>query len=300
MDWRAITFDWNRARAFLVTAEEGSLSAAARALGMAQPTLGRQVTALEEELGLALFERHGRGLSLTPAGLSLLEQARAMGAAAGRLSLAAAGQSEDIAGVVRVSAGELYAAHLLPPILARLRRAQPAIQIELVGSNRLSDLRRREADIAIRNARPDDPELIGRKLGEDGAQLYAAESYLAGRAPIRAAEELALAEFIGMEDTEALVAALNAHGVPVTAEAFGLRAVSHLAHWELVKAGAGVGLAPVWLGDATPGVGRALPGLAPIAYPVWLAAHRDLRTSRRIRLVHDLLAAEITAALRAG
>ncbi len=100
MDWRAVKFDWNRARAFLVTAEEGSLSAAARALGLAQPTLGRQVDALEEELGVVLFERVGRGLTLTPSGLELLEHVRGMGEAATRVSLAAAGQSESIEGKV--------------------------------------------------------------------------------------------------------------------------------------------------------------------------------------------------------
>jgi len=122
MDWRAVKFDWNRARAFLVTAEEGSLSAAARALGLAQPTLGRQVDALEEELGVVLFERVGRGFTLTPSGLELLEHVRAMGEAANRVSLAAAGQSQSIEGNVSIAASETYSAMLLPKIVARLRR----------------------------------------------------------------------------------------------------------------------------------------------------------------------------------
>src|SRR5258707_11605252 len=144
MDWRSLNFDWNRARAFLVTAEEGSLSAAARALGMAQPTLGRQVDALEEELGVVLFERVGRGLTLTPGGVDLLEHVRAMGDAANRMSLAAAGQSQEIEGTISIAASEVYAAMLLPPILLRLRREHPGIQIEIVASTRASDLRRRE------------------------------------------------------------------------------------------------------------------------------------------------------------
>ncbi len=121
MDWRSVNFDWNRARAFLVTAEEGSLSAAARALGMARPTLGRQVDALEEELDVVLFERVRRGLTLTPSGLELLDHVRAMGEAASRVSLAAAGQSQAIEGSICIAASEVYAPLVLPPILAKLR-----------------------------------------------------------------------------------------------------------------------------------------------------------------------------------
>src|SRR5450432_465334 len=154
MDWRSVKFDWNRAKAFLVTAEEGSLSAAARALGMAQPTLGRQVDALEEELGVVLFERVGRGFVLTPSGVELLDHVRAMGHAASRVSLIAAGQSESIEGTISIAASEVYAAMLLPPIIAKLRQAEPKINIEIVASTKASDLRRREADIAIRNFQP--------------------------------------------------------------------------------------------------------------------------------------------------
>ncbi len=118
MDWRSVTFDWNRARAFLVTADEGSLSAAARALGMAQPTLGRQMTALEQELGVVLLERVGRGLALTPSGLELVEHVRAMGEAAGRVSLTASGRSQSIEGTIRITTTEVYAAFVLPPMIA--------------------------------------------------------------------------------------------------------------------------------------------------------------------------------------
>ena len=151
MDWRSVKFDWNRARAFLVTAEEGSLSAAARSLGMAQPTLGRQVSALEEELGVVLFERLGKGLTLTPSGLELVEHVRAMGAAATRVSLTASGQAQSVEGTVRITASEVTSAYMLPPIIARMREDMPGITIEIVSSNALSDLRRREADIAIRS-----------------------------------------------------------------------------------------------------------------------------------------------------
>lgn len=165
MDWRSVTFDWNRARAFLVTAEEGSLSAAARALGMTQPTLGRQVTALEEELGLVLFERVGRGLVLTQAGTQLMGHVRAMGEAAVGVSLAASGQAQAASGHVAVTASEVYSSWLMPRIARRLRDLAPGITLEVVASNEIRDLRRREADIAIRNARPEEPDLIAKRRG---------------------------------------------------------------------------------------------------------------------------------------
>ena len=134
MDWRSVKFDWNRARAFLVTAEEGSLSAAARALGMTQPTLSRQVDALEDELRLVLFERAGRGLVLTPSGLELLDHVRGMGEAASRVSRAASGQSQTIEGSISIAASEAYSAFLLPPIIEKLRRDYPGIFVEIVAS----------------------------------------------------------------------------------------------------------------------------------------------------------------------
>jgi len=293
MDWRAIRFDWNRARAFLVTAEEGSLSAAARALGMAQPTLGRQVAALERELGIVLFERAGRGLLLTPAGIDLLEHVRAMGEAAGRVSLTASGRSETIEGTIAITASEVYSAHLLPPILARLRRKAPGIDVEIVASNTSLDLRRREADIAVRNVRPTQPGLIARKVADDRARLYATGSYLDELGNPSTPAELSRAAFIGFDTTGLMMDGLNALGLSLTPANFRLITANHLVHWELVKQGLGIGVAPERLGDAEPGVRRALPSLDPLVFPIWLVTHRELNTSRRVRLVFDLLAAEI-------
>ncbi|MEW8430144.1 MAG: LysR family transcriptional regulator, partial [Candidatus Thiodiazotropha sp.] len=166
MDWRSVQFDWNLARAFLVTAEEGSLSAAARALGLTQPTLSRQVAGLEEELGVALFEKVGRGLELTPSGAELLEQVRTMGDAAVNLKLTAAGQSNTIEGEICISATDLIANLVMPILVQKLRHLYPAIRAERGVSNTLRDLRRREADIAIRAMAPEDPDLIARKLGD--------------------------------------------------------------------------------------------------------------------------------------
>ena len=143
MDWRSVKFDWNYARAFLITVEEGSLSAAARALGVSQPTLSRQVSGLEDELGVALFERGGKGLELTPSGMDLVEHVKAMGLAASSFSLAASGKANTIEGNICLSATEVTCAFVLPRILKKLRQAYPGIHVELIASNETSDLRRR-------------------------------------------------------------------------------------------------------------------------------------------------------------
>ena len=293
MDWRAVRFDWNRARAFLVTAEEGSLSAAARALGMAQPTLGRQVDALEKELGVILFERVGRGLTLTPGGLELLDHVRAMGEAANRMSLTSAGQSQSVEGKVVIAASEIYAAFLLPPILAKLRKAQPGIEIEIVVSTKASDLLRREADIAIRNFRPSEPDLVARKIRDVPARLYAAPAYLESLNNPQLPYDLRKADFISIDGSGMFLKGLNAMGFNLTERNFPILTENYLVMWELVKHGLGIGILDGLIGDAEPKVTRVLPDLAPLMFPIWLVAHRELNTSRRIRLVFDLLAKEL-------
>ncbi|GHA16871.1 LysR family transcriptional regulator [Devosia pacifica] len=293
MDWRSVKFDWNRARAFLVTAEEGSLSAAARALGMAQPTLGRQVDALEDELGVILFERVGRGLTLTPSGLELLDHVREMGAAAGRVSLAASGHAHAIEGSICITASEIYSAHLLPPIIAKLRQQAPGIEIEIVASNAAIDLRRREADIAIRNFRPTQPDLIARKIRDDTGTLYAAHTYLERMGNPSTPEAVSKADFIAFDNTDSYINALNGLGLSVTARNMTVLTSSHAVHWQLTRAGVGIGTVPHSVGDAEPLVRRVLPDMAPITFPIWLTTHRELNTSRRVRMVFDMLAEEL-------
>ena len=293
MDWKSMKFDWNRARAFLVTAEEGSLSAAARALDMTQPTLGRQVTALEQELGVALFERVGRGLVLTPGGLELVNHVRAMGDAANRVSLTASGQSQNIEGSICITASEVHAAFLLPPIIAKLRQAEPGINVEIIASNTASDLRRREADIAIRSFQPTQAELIARKIKDVPARLYATPGYLESIDTPTCHEDLKRADFIDFDSTDRLLNGLNALGLNLTRRNFPIQTENHLVQWELVKLGLGIGIMPADIGDAEPLVQQALPELEPITFPIWLTTHRELKTSRRVRLVFDLLATEL-------
>lgn len=198
MNWQSITFDWNQARAFLATAEEGSLSAAARALGLTQPTLSRQVAALEENLGVTLFERIGRSLSLTQSGLDLLDHFRRMGEAASQISLAASGRSQAVEGRVTITATDLMAAYHLPPVIKTLRREAPGIEIEVNTSNDLRDLLRREADIAIRHVRPEQPDLIARLIGEASAYFFASPEYLDRVGRPQKPADLSKLDFVGV------------------------------------------------------------------------------------------------------
>jgi DNA-binding transcriptional LysR family regulator len=298
MDWKSVRFDWNRARAFLVTAEEGSFSAAARALGLAQPTLGRQVAGLEEELGIALFERVGATLQLTGAGLELVEHVRTMGEAATRVSLAATGQALAIDGPVCITASEVIAAFLLPPAIARIRSEHPGIEVEIVASNASRDLQRREADIAVRNFTPTQPDLVARKITDTRARMYASPAYLEHFGPFASPADLARAAFFAFDRTDIMVKGLRALGVPVTERSFPIVTANHLVQWELAKQGLGICMMMEQIGDAEPALVRVLADqVPPIPVPVWLAVHRELRTSRRIRVVYDLLADELTSRL---
>ena len=292
MDWRSVGFDWNRARAFLVTAEEGSFSAAARALGMAQPTLGRQVAALEEELGVMLFERVGTNLELTQAGLDLVEHVRAMGEAATRVSLTATGQSSSVEGNVCITASEVISAYLLTPIVSKLRVEQPGIEIELVVSNKARDLLRREADIAVRNFPVTQPDLVAKKLKDSNAYMYASAAYLERIGGIETQEDLAKAELFAFDRTELMIDHMGARGIKVERRQFPIVTDNHLVQWELCKQGAGICFMMEEIGDREPLVRRVLPEKA-LSIPVWLVCHRELRTSRRIRLVFDRLAEEL-------
>lgn len=291
MDWRRISFDWNHTRAFLATADEGSFTGAARALRIAQPTIGRQVAALEAELGVTLFERAGRGVALTPTGVELAEHVRAMAEAAFRVSRVAAGQALSLEGPICISASEVVAAYLLPPLVARLRARHPRIDVEIIASNAPQDLRHREADIALRNFRPTEPDLIARKLRDSEAYLYASPGYLKklGSRPTRAS--LSRATFVGFDHTDTLRKGLAAAlGVELTPENFPLVCQNQHVQWALVREGACVGIMIAEVGDAEPGVRRVLPDLPPIPIPMWLVTHREVRTSRRVRVVADFLA----------
>jgi len=282
--------DWNQLRAFLETAQTGSLSAAARKLGLTQPTLSRQVAAIEQRLGVTLFERVGKTMALTTTGLDLLEHARAMGAAADALGLAASGRSQAVGGVVSVSASDAVAAFLLPPLVRRLREQEPGIAIEVIASNALSDLLRREADIAIRHVKPEQPELIARLVREATASFYAAEDWVRTHGHPRTAAEAATLPFVGADRTGQYLGYLQAHGLPVTPASFSSYAEHSVAHWALVQQGLGIGAMMDDIARSTPGIVQVFNEVPPIRFPIWLVSHRELRTARRIRVVFEALA----------
>ncbi|MFQ1702488.1 LysR family transcriptional regulator [Loktanella agnita] len=282
-------FDWSRMRAFLATAETGSLSAAARAIGLTQPTLGRQIAALEDELGLMLFERVGRGLHLTAAGQELLVHARDMGAAADRLALAAMGQSQSVEGTVRITASDMFSALWLPAVVSRCRVLAPRLHIDVIAVNDIRDLMRREADIAVRHVRPDQPDLVARLIREAQAMLYAAKSYLDARVRPQSLADLAQHDFISFGNVDRMVSYLNTIDIPVTAQNFRVNSENGLVAWAMARAG--LGLCP--MDDAVaamaPEMECVLPQMKPITFPVWLTTHREIHTSPRIRLVFDVL-----------
>lgn len=277
-------------RAFLTTAEGGSLSAAARTLGLTQPTLSRQVAALEAELGILLFERIGRSLVLTTAGMELLEHTRAMGEAANRVSLAASGQAQSIEGRVRITASDVFSAHVLPPVLRQLRQQAPKLEIDVVAANDIRDLMRREADIAIRHIRPEQPDLIARLVAEATAHFYASSDYLDRRGRPETLADLAAHDFISFGDTDEMLKHYLPLGLPVSRDNFRIGSQSGVVAWEFTRQGFGITAMGDEVAEATPGIERILPDMDAIRFPVWLTTHREVHTSRRIRLVFDLLA----------
>jgi DNA-binding transcriptional LysR family regulator len=283
-------FDWNQLNAFLETAETGSLSAAARKLGLTQPTLSRQVAAIELRLGVTLFERVGKSMVLTPTGVELLEHARAMGTAAEAISLAATGRSQAVGGVVSVSASDVIAIHVVPPLVRQLREQEPGITIEVVVTNALSDLQRREADIAIRNVKPDQPELIARLIGDCKVGFYASKEWVKTHGNPRTAKDAAKLAFVGYDRSGKYLSYLQQHGLLLTEANFTCYTDHSDAHSSLASEGMGIGAMMDEIARDTPGLVRVLDKVPQVRFPIWLVTHRELRTSRRIRVVFEALA----------
>ncbi len=284
------TFDWSLIRSFLAALEAGSLLGAARALNTSQPTVGRHIAELESQLGLVLFERTGRGLVPTANALQLADAARAMEAGALQLARSVSGTQARVGGTVRITASQPVACYLMPSVLADMRRAIPDIQVELEASNAVSNLLRREADIALRMVRPDQASLVAKRLGLVTLGAYASKTYIARRGAPRQPTDLFKHELIGYDKIDDIVRGFRAYDQAIAREAFALRSDDLIVHWQALRAGLGIGFVANYLGQSDPDVQRVLPGMELPSLPMWLTVHREIRTSQRIRAVYDFLA----------
>lgn len=289
MDNLLTSLDWSLVQAFLAVAETGSLSAAARRLGASQPTLGRQVRAMEDALGVTLFIRKPRGLALSETGAALLIPARAMRAAAGQMSLTAAGRAEGVSGVVRITASLVVSHYLLPPILTRIRARHPDIELELVPSDTSENLLFREADIAVRMYRPEQLDMVTRHLGDLPLGIFGARSYLDRAGRPKTADDLRHHDLVGYDRSEKIIRGMREKGLSLERDAFGIRCDNQTTYWALVRSGCGLGFGQLGIGLADAEVEQVLPDLPLPSLPVWLTAHQALRQSPRLSRVWDML-----------
>lgn len=290
-------FDWSLVRSFLAALDHGSLLGGARALGTTQPTLGRHINELESQLGTVLFERTGRGLLPTAMALRLADAARAMEGSAHQLGRQVSGAATDIRGTVRISASQPVACFVLPGVLAAMRLALPDVQVELVASNAVSNLLRREADIALRMVQPDQASLVAKRIGKVSIGTYAHRDYLARRGTPRKPTDLLAHDVIGGDRDEAVLQGFASMGHKVGREAFSLRTDDLVAYWEAVRAGLGVGFVATYLARRDSQLVALLPMLKLPSLPIWLTVHREIRTNQRIRAVYDFLAEAVPQAL---
>lgn len=292
------SLDWTLLRSFLAVVEGGSLSTAAKTIGATQPTLSRHIRELETALGVILFTRSAQGLDPTKAALGLVDDARTMGAAAEALNLKAQGRSQQLFGTVRITASVIVANLMLPPILAALRQAEPSIQIEIVASDTNQNLLRRDADIAIRMADPTQNALIARKLGETPMGLFAARAYFERRGRVHAKADLKHHDLIGLDRSDFLIRGFAAYDINMAREEFALRTDDPMLIWNLLLAGAGIGIAQQVLAQRYDHLEQVDAGIALGALPVWLVMSEEVRSNARIRRVADFLSSALTDILR--
>ena len=276
-------------RSFLAALRAGSLSGAARALKLTQPTVGRHIDELEKALGTVLFTRSQHGLQPTDAAVELAPHAQAMAASAGALMRAASGTSQAIGGTVRLSASEVFAVEVLPPMLASLREQHPQLALELVASDEVRDLLRRDVDLAVRNVRPTQTGLLAKKIGTVTLGLHAHRRYLEAHGIPRTPEDLSDHGLIGYDQETPAVRTLQASGMHFTRAMFALRTDSHLAQLAAIRAGYGIGICQVPLGRRDADLVQLLPKHFAFGLEVWLVMHENLRGNPRMRAVFDHL-----------
>lgn len=293
--------DWNDLRHFLAVARTGSTLAAGRALRVSQTTVARRVTALEDVLGLPLFERRQTGYFLTPAGEALVERAQAVEEAATAFADAASAEGRDVSGTVRLTAQEIHAITVLPPILRDLRAAHPAIRIELDTADALLDLSAGAADIALRSVgRPEGGGLVGRRIATDDWAIYCSREYAATHDAPRRRRDLRGHPFIGGGGSavwKIYRGWLEDNGL---ADAVAMHHDSPTGLLSAVRSGIGLAVLPCFVADAEPDLVRCLPPAPHKERGIWLLTHERLRHTPRVRVVLDFLADRLAKLARAG
>lgn len=286
---------WDLYRSFLAVLEAGSLSGAARELGLAQPTLGRHIEALEGALGYALFVRSQHGYLPTEQAIGLKPYAQSLAATAGALLRAASGSAGEPAGTVRITASEAIGCEVLAPILARLHRQNSGLQLELAVSKRAHDLLRRDADIAVRMLRPSQEALVARHVGVIELGLHAHRDYLARCGTPATLAELRNHALIGYDHENAFIRSMKHHLGDLTRSMFALRSDSELAQLAAIRAGFGIGICQVGIAARDPALVRILPAAFAPGLETWVTMHEDLRHSMRCSVVFAALAEGVAA-----
>jgi DNA-binding transcriptional LysR family regulator len=289
------TPSWDLYRTFLDVVRDGSLSAAARRLGLTQPTVGRHIGALERAVGASLFTRSQRGLLPTQAALDLVPHAEAMAAAEAAFRRAASGGAGKVGGSVRVTASEIMACEVLPPVLARFCAAHPAIEVELAVSNSVQDLLRRDADIAVRTRRPQQQAVIAKRIGARGIGLYAHRAYIRARGLPKTLEELSGHRLIGFDRDATSFGSVGASGTAFPREMFSFRTDSDPAQLAALRAGVGIGGCQDAIAAGDRNLVPVLSGVVAFKVEIWIAMHEDLRATKRVRLMFDHLARALSS-----
>jgi DNA-binding transcriptional LysR family regulator len=280
---------WDVYRSFAAVLQQGSLSAASRALGMTQPSIARHIDALEQAIGAKLFVRSQRGLSPTDHAVALRPHAEALLAAAEALRRSAEGAPDIPEGTVRITASQAVGTHHLPAILTRLRREQPRLQFELALTDEIDDLLQRQADIAIRMAQPEQKSLVAKSVGSVRLGFHAHRSYLERRGTPKQLEDLREHDLIGFDVETPFTRAGMIHLPGVERSMFALRVDDAAAQFEAIRAGFGIGICQTVIAEREEGICRVLEKLFDLPLPVWIVMHEDLRNSIRYRTTFDAL-----------
>ena len=292
--------NWEWYRSFVAVLETGSLSAAGRALGMTQPTVGRHVDSLEAALRLKLFTRSFDGFAPTDAALELKPYAASLAATAAALRRVATSHGDGVRGTVRLTASEIVSCEVLPPILADLRDAHPELVVELVPSNKVENLLRRDADIAVRMVAPSQDALVARRVATIEVGLHAHRRYLERHGTPRALEELARHALIGWDTETEYIRRFQERFPQITRESFALRTDSDVAQLSAIRAGLGVGFCQARLAAREPGMVRLFKSAIALHLETWVAMHADLRDSPRCAVTFAALADGLAAYARGG